>query len=195
MFADGPVANDGRGGIRGQRGPGGAQSAPAGGQRGRGTQGEPAPARVENPLNAITAFVESIRQGSADVYDNGLSVTAQSAGELDVRIGTGPGIIQGTVFDLSQNPVASTGVFLVPTGERRANMQLYRGTQSDTNGKFTMNGVVPGQYQLYSWQDVVQGAYQNEEYRRRYEGRGTNVSVTRSATVTVEVRRIPSEKP
>jgi protocatechuate 3,4-dioxygenase beta subunit len=195
MFADGPVANDGRGGIRGQRGPGGAQSAPAGGQRGRGAQGETAPARVENPLNAITAFVESIRQGSADVYDNGLSVTAQSAGELDVRIGTGPGIIQGTVFDLSQNPVASTGVFLVPTGERRANMQLYRGTQSDTNGKFTMNGVVPGQYQLYSWQDVVQGAYQNEEYRRRYEGRGTNVSVTRSATVTVEVRRIPSEKP
>jgi len=194
QFADGPVANDGRGGVRGQRGRG-AQQDPAVAQRGRGTRGEPPAAPVENPLNAVTAFVESIRQGSTNVDDYGLTVTAQSAGDLDVRIGTGPGIIQGTLFDLSQNPVASTPVFLVPSGERRANMQLYRATQSDANGKFTMNEIVPGQYELFAWQDVVQGAYQNEDYMRRYEGRGTSVLVMRSATVVVEVRRIPSEKP
>jgi hypothetical protein len=194
MFSDGPVANDGRGGARGQRGRG-AQQDPAAGQRGRGARGEQTPVPVENPLNPVTAFVESIRQGSADVYDKGLTVTAQSAGDLDVRIGTGPGIIQGTLVDLSQNPVASTAVFLVPTGERRVNMQLYRTALSDANGKFTMNGIVPGQYELFSWQDVVQGAYQNEDYLRRYEGRGSNIAVMRSTTVTVEVRRIPSEKP
>jgi hypothetical protein len=194
MFADGPVANDGRGGLRGQRGRG-AQPESGVGQRGRGARGEPATAPVENPLNPSTAFVESIRQGSTNVYDNGLSVTAQSAGDLDVRIGTGPGIIRGTLADVSQTPVPSTTVFLVPNGERRANIQLYRTAQSDANGKFTMNGVVPGPYELFSWQDIVQGAYQNEEYIRRYEGRGTNVTVMRSATVTVEVRRIPAEKP
>jgi hypothetical protein len=195
-YADGPVANDGRGGAaRGQRGLG-AQPEIAVGQRGRGARGEPtpAPAPVENPLNVTTAFVDSIRQGSADVYDNGLTVKAQSAGDLDVRIGTGPGTIEGMLFDLSQNPVASTGVFLVPLGERRGNMQLYRNTQSDMNGKFTMNRVPPGQYALYSWQDVVPGAFQNEDYMRRYEGRGTSVTVMRSATVTADVRRIPSEK-
>jgi hypothetical protein len=32
-----------------------------------------------------------------------------------------------------------------------------------------MNGIVPGQYQLFSWQDVVPGAYQNEDYMRRFE--------------------------
>lgn len=191
-FADGPVANDGRGGVRGQRGRG-AQQDPTAGQRGRGARGEPATVPVENPLNPATAFVESIRQGSANVYDNGLTVTAQSAGDLEVRVGTGPGIIQGTLVDLSQNPVTSTAVFLVPSGERRANLQLYRSTQSDANGKFTMNGIVPGQYQLFSWQDVVPGAYQNEDYMRRFEGRGTNVTVMRSSTVTAEVRRIPSE--
>jgi hypothetical protein len=168
---------------------------PVRGQRGRGARGEPVTAPAENPLNPSTAFVESIRQGSMNVYDNGLSVTAQSAGDLDVRIGTGPGIIQGTLVDVSQTPVASTTVFLVPNGERRANMQLYRTAQSDANGKFTMNGIVPGQYELFSWQDVVQGAYQNEDYLRRYEGRGTNVTVMRSGSVTVEVRRIPAEKP
>jgi len=87
-----------------------------------------------------------------------------------------------------------TAVFLVPDASRRANMQLYRATQSDANGKFTMNGIVPGQYQLFSWQDVVPGAYQNDEYLRRFEGRETNVTVMRSATVVTEVRRIPSEK-
>ena len=170
---------------------------PAVGQRGRGARGEPAaaPAPVGIPLNPATAFVESIRQGSSDVYDSGLTVTGQSSGDLDVRIGTGPGIIQGTLVDLSQNLLASTTVFLVPSGERRANMQLYRAMQSDANGKFTMNGIAPGQYELFSWQDIVQGAYQNEDYMRRFEGRGTSVTVMRSATVTVEVRRIPSEKP
>src|SRR5262249_26430997 len=131
---------------------------------------------------------------SADVYDNGLNVTAQSAGDLDVRIGTGPGTIEGTLFDSSQKPVAGSVVFLVPFGERRKNMQLYRSTQSDANGKFFLNRVVPGQYELFSWQDVVPGAYQNEEYMRRYDGRGTSVTVLRSATITADVRRIPSEK-
>jgi hypothetical protein len=58
-----------------------------------------------------------------------------------------------------------------------------------------MNGIVPGQYELFAWQDIVQGAYQNEDYMRRYEGRGTSVLVMRSSTATAEVRRIPSEKP
>jgi hypothetical protein len=184
-FADGPVANDGRGG---QRGRGAQQPEPAAGQRGQRS------APVENPLNLTTAFVESIRQGSADVYDNGLNVTAQSAGDLEVRIATGPGNIEGTVLDSSQNPVAATSVFLVPVGERRVNMQLYRTTGSDANGKFSINRVSPGQYELFSWQDVEPGAFQNEEYIRRYEGRGTNVTVIRSGTVNAVVRRIPSEK-
>ena len=195
-YADGPVANDGRGGTgRGQRGRG-AQPETAVGQRGRGARGQqpPAPAPAENPLNIATAYVDSIRQGSADVYDNGLTVTAQSAGDLEVRIGTGPGTVEGTLYDLNQKPVAASVVVLVPIGERRANMQLYRSTQSDANGKFLLNRIVPGQYQLYSWQDVVQGAFQNEEYLRRYEGRGTSITVLRNATVTADVRRIPSER-
>ena len=39
----------------------------------------------------------------------------------------------------------------------------------DANGKFTMNGIVPGQYELFAWQEIVQGAYQNEDDMRRYE--------------------------
>jgi hypothetical protein len=42
--------------------------------------------------------------------------------------------------------------------------------------------------------DVVQGRHQNEDDLRRYEERITSIALMRSGTVTVEVRRIPSEK-
>jgi len=31
------------------------------------------------------------------------------------------------------------------------------------DGRFTMNGIVPGQYELFAWQDILQGTYQNED--------------------------------
>jgi hypothetical protein len=88
-FADGPVANDGRGGVRGQRGRG-AQQDPrldsAAAARGENRLRLP----VENPLNPATAFVESIRQGSANVYDNGTHGTPHSLPATS-RFASGPG--------------------------------------------------------------------------------------------------------
>jgi hypothetical protein len=128
------------------------------------------------------------------VYDNGLAVGAQSAGDLDVLIGMGPGTIQGTLLDPSQKPLPSTLVFLVPATNRRNNMALYKTASSDANGKFSIGGIVPGQYELYAWQNVIQGAYQNAEYLRKYQGRGTVVSVMQAATVMAQVHVIPAEQ-
>lgn len=188
-YADGPVVPAARG-ARGNRG---AQGDNQGARGNRGGRGRGEVAAAPPPLSPATAFIEDIRQGGISVFDNGLRVGAQSAGDIEVKIGTGPGIIQGTLVGVDQKP-AQTTVVLVPAPNRRQNFTLYRTTSSDVNGKFTINGITPGEYQLFAWQDFVAGAYQNAQYMSQYEGRGTIVNVPRSATVTAQARVIPSEK-
>jgi hypothetical protein len=50
--------------------------------------------------------------------------------------------------------------------------------------------VPPGSYKLFAWDNVVPGAYENEEFLQRYEARGTDVKVTTSGAVRVDLTAI-----
>ena len=190
-YAAGPV-DAGQRGARGNRGQAGAQN--EGNARGaRGARGAPAGTAPAQALTPANAYVEDIRMGSISVYDNGLNVGSQSPGDLEVKIATGPGTIQGTLTGIDQKPAASTTVVLVPAANRRQNYALYRTAVTDVNGKFNIPGVVPGEYQLFSWQDYIPGSYENPEFVRKYDGRGTPVTVLRSVTVTAQARVITAD--
>jgi len=191
-YAAGSVDSSQRGG-RGNRGQAGTVD--AGNARGtpRGAPGAlPATPSVRT-LTPANAYVEDIRMGSISVYDNGLNVGAQSPGDLDVKIATGPSTVQGTLVGSDQKPAANTTVVLVPAENRRQNSALYRTTVSDMNGKFNFPGVAPGEYQVFAWQDYIAGAYQNAAYLRKYEGRGTVVNALRATTVMTQARVIPAD--
>lgn len=195
-YANGPVDPTAAGNRGGNRGAGGG----AGGQGGRGARGGGAGngagggrGGAAGPLSASKAYVEDIRQGSLSVYDNGLLVGGQASTEISVMIATEPAALQGTVVGANQKPAAQTMVVLVPATNRRQNTSLYKTATSDANGKFTMNGIAPGQYELFSWQDMIPGAYENPGYLQRYDGRGTVVSLIHGATLMTEVHVIPAE--
>jgi len=187
-YAAGPVEAEQRG-ARGNRGRGGPQD-PVNGRGARGARGAPTATAVP-ALTPANSYVEDIRLGSISVYDNGLNVGSQSTGDLDVRIGMGPGMILGTLAGVDQKPATNTMVVLVPPANRRQNFALYKTTLSDLNGKFSFTGVAPGEYQIFAWQDYIAGAYENADYLRSFDGRGTIVNVLRSTTVMAQAHVIP----
>jgi hypothetical protein len=78
----------------------------------------------------------------------------------------------------------------VPIESRRQNRDLFKTTIADDGGHFSMKAVPPGSYKLFAWATIQLGAYQDAEFMRKYESRGTLVTVGESTKVTADVSLI-----
>lgn len=159
------------------------QAAPPVGVAQRANAMPPAPQRGGSPLPALppglqNAFVKSVRLGSEDVLSNGLTIESQTAGSLEVVIGANPGRVGG---DVGRVPNAT--VVLVPSARMRR-PDLYRSMLTDAEGRFDFQGVTPGEYLLFAWEDVEPGAWMNADFLRLFEDRGRLVRVAEGSRQT-----------
>jgi len=132
-------------------------------------------------------YVSDIRQGGRSVYDSGFDVTSEPLGTFQVAVKSGAGAAQGVVEDASGKPVADATVVLVPDSQHRQNRSMYRTAVSDASGHFTIQGIAPGVYKLFAWEEITGGAYLNSRFLEPYENRGKtiNVSPVSSASATL----------
>jgi hypothetical protein len=139
------------------------------------------------------AYIEDIREESRSIYDSGLTIGGgRVPGEIEIVINSDGERVQGTVLDSDQKPVAAH-VVLAPSPSRRYNANLNRTATSNGLGKFTMTGVAPGDYKLFAWEDVPNGAWENEEFMTSYEALGTPVTVTAGNHIDLQLRVIPAK--
>ena len=75
-----------------------------------------------------------------------MNVKAGSAPRLQISLGNSYGQIDGTVLH-DKNPASAAMVLLVPDHPAE-NHILFRRDQSDSDGTFTLSGILPGHYRL-----------------------------------------------
>jgi len=168
-----PVATGQRGNAAPQPPP--AQGLPQGQAQGqRGAAGLPLPAALQG------AYLKSVRMGNVDVLNGGLNLEGQPAEPLEIVIGTNPGRLDGDVGRLPNATVA-----LVPAARLRR-PDLYKSAVTDVEGRFSFQGVTPGDYLLYAWDDVESGAWMNADFMRDLEGRGRPVRVNEGSVQTIQ---------
>jgi protocatechuate 3,4-dioxygenase beta subunit len=145
------------------------------------------------PLPA-NAYVVDVKAGGTSVFDSGIDISSQT-GEIQVFVSTSGAKIQGRVIDAAQKPAASARVVLVPPASRRQNVQLYKVATSDSSGNFTISGIAPGDYKLFTWETVPNTAWLNQEFLAPYEGKGLAVTVSSSGSTpaTIELKLIPKD--
>jgi Carboxypeptidase regulatory-like domain len=131
-------------------------------------------------------FLKSALAGSRDVGDAGISVNG-GAVVIDLVASVNGGGVDGVVVDTKGEPVANAVVVAVPEMRLRARVERYRRTISDQNGRFTLHGVEPGDYTLFSWESVDGEAYYNPEFLKTYEGQGVALRVGEGDRKTVRV--------
>jgi hypothetical protein len=132
------------------------------------------------------AYLADIRQGGVSIYDVGFTV-GKDATPVEILINSPAGSIEGTVYGPDKKPITGTAAILVPSGTRRENPDLYKVTPTDAQGRFAFAQIPPGDYKVFSWENVQSGAYQNAEFLKTYEGRGTFVTVRAGVRSTVDV--------
>jgi hypothetical protein len=136
-------------------------------------------------------YVKSARFGPTDVLNEGLRLDRQPSGPLEIVVSTSTGAADGTVQNENHDPAANVTVVLVPDASRRNRLDLYRTASTDAAGHFHVEGIPPGDYRMFSWEDVEPGAWQDPDFIRQFENRGTPVGITETGTSNIELKVIP----
>jgi len=137
------------------------------------------------------SYVKSMKFGNADVLDAGLHLYAAPGSVLEIVIGANAGSVQGSVVNSRFEPLPNRIVALVPEPRLRHRTDLYRSVATDSSGRFRLRGLTPGSYTMFAWDDVEGGAWQDADFIRGFESRGTRVQVNDGIEESVQLTVIP----
>jgi hypothetical protein len=85
-------------------------------------------------------------------------------------------------------------VAILPDPPLRAAGPLYRASQTDVNGKFTLRGISPGSYRLFAWSEIDGAAYRNAEFMKAFEERGTPVRIENGQRLSLDITALTREE-
>src|SRR6185436_16916361 len=117
-------------------------------------------------------------------------VTARTAGTLTVVLSPKAGLIEGNLVDSLSKPVGGNLVILIPD-QNRERSELLRTATTDANGHFTIHGIYPGGYRLFSWEALESNAYFDPQVLSQYESQGKPIRIQEGSKESVELKLIP----
>jgi len=141
------------------------------------------------------AYVRSIRMGSQDVLKDGLHVSAEARDPLEIIIGARGAAVDGVVVSCVDRRISSATVVLLPDlSQRETRLDLFKTATSSVDGKFHFDGITPGTYRLFAWEDFRPGDWYDAELMKTYEFNGVEVRLNESDARSVNVTVIPVER-
>jgi len=133
------------------------------------------------------AYIASARLGGADILENGFTLRGDPPGLMEITLSGLGGRIVGVVRN-SQNEIVPAGkVVLVPDSTQRSRRDLFKVATLDQYGRFNIQGVTPGRYRLFAFDDVPNGAYFDPEFLRPYEDQAKSVAVEKNDYIQAEI--------
>jgi hypothetical protein len=141
-------------------------------------------------LNSVSgSYLLAGRYGGANALSAPF-VATDSVGSLQLQIGFGPGRLE-TVIKNGDKPVPGALAVLIPSD--RGRYDLYRTANSDKDGKIAFANVTPGDYKVFAWEEIQQGAWQDPYVMEKYEDRGRPVHIDKAGALKEEVQIVRSE--
>ena len=140
-------------------------------------------------------YLKSIRVGDEDITETGADFSRGiPAAEMTVVLNPNGGKIEGTVQNAKNENAVSAFVTLIPDEKHRTVEWLYKAANTDQNGHFTINGVRPGEYKIYAWEELEPGSYMDPDFMKPHESAGAAVSIKDSSNETLQLTVIPIDK-
>ena len=137
-------------------------------------------------------YLKSIRFAGMEVSDDEFNVIRGTQATLEVTISSRGARVQGMVSDSDGLPAAGVWVALVPDGAHRNEYRRFKQTNTDQAGRFDIHGIAPGDYKLYSWEQVEPNAWEDPDFLKAFEAKAQNVSVEESDAKSVDLIAIRS---
>lgn len=139
------------------------------------------------------SYIKSARLGGQEVLNAGVRIEGPPQGEMEIAVGMNSGAFDAIVQDERQQPAVNVMVVLVPDPARRQRSDAYRTAFTDTSGRVHLEGIAPGDYKAFAWEDIESGAWQDPDFIRTYEDRGRAVRIPEGGAASAELRLIKGQ--
>jgi hypothetical protein len=131
-------------------------------------------------------YLREIRQAGQEISIDAFE--PRSSEPLEFILSNTAGKISGYVVDADGKPFPIAKVTLIP-----ANPKSRAVDQSvDENSNFAIGHLRPGKYTLFAREEIDDDLWQDPDFRKKYENRGTEVTVGPSEIQNVQLRVIES---
>jgi hypothetical protein len=138
------------------------------------------------------AYIKSAVYGKKEALDT-LDLARTGGDEkLEIVIGAPAARISGVVRDEKGNAIEGT-VTLIPDPPQPLRTSLYQLAATDGNGRFQFEGVRPGKYRLYAWEDFEEGAQFDPGVTAPFQARSVAIEVKEGERKEVAVTRISAD--
>jgi protocatechuate 3,4-dioxygenase beta subunit len=112
-----------------------------------------------------SAYLKSVRHHGESSPDNVLDVPAGGDQSLlEILLNSAGCQVDESVTDRDGLPLPHAIVVLVPDKQRRQFYSLYKDVKTDQAGDFTLTGIAPGDYELFAWNDVEYGEWEDPDF-------------------------------
>ena len=82
---------------------------------------------------------------------------------------------------LERSPSPCSTVVLIPEGGIRFRVD-HRFTVTDASGRFRIERIPPGDYKVFAWKNIENGAWQDPDFVRPYESSGKLIHIKEAQT-------------
>jgi len=139
-------------------------------------------------------YVKSIRLGEQTLAGDVIDLLAGGGGTLHVTIAEGAVQVEGTVINDKKELFVGATVALIPEDRfRRTQFQFVKTATSDQHGRFSLKNVDPGEYRIYAWEDIENGAWLDPDITKPVESKSKRLSLKPKDRESVEVPLIRNE--
>jgi Carboxypeptidase regulatory-like domain len=136
-------------------------------------------------------FLKTIRYGTASVSESGFTVQSSSDVVLELILSSHVAQLSGVVLHSDSLPASGITVVLIPDPPRRNRKEHYKSVTSDQNGKFSIPGIAPGDYKVFSWDpdqvDPEEAEWFDAAWLQPYEPKGETVHLEESDNKSVNL--------
>jgi hypothetical protein len=139
-------------------------------------------------------YVKSLKLGPTEILNSRLQIDGQT-GPLEIVLSANGGKASGRVLDATSRPVVGSRVVLVPAPSPRTRLDLYKTAITDSSGRWEVEGIAPGEYRIFAWEEIEADAWQDAEVLRLYETQGRRLTVYEGEKHELTLRVIPSTTP
>jgi len=141
-------------------------------------------------------FLKSVRYGTASVTDAGLTIQPGFELSLELTMSSRAAHLSGVILNSDSLPAVGVTVVLIPDPPHREVKNRYKSATTDQNGKFSMIGITPGDYKLFSWDSFAESDEQygddwfDPEWLKPFETKGESVHLEEADQKSVNLTLI-----
>jgi hypothetical protein len=148
----------------------------------------PVMAALNIPDQLQGVYVKSAKLGGIEVLNTGFRFAGEPDKVLEIVLAKNAGSLAGRVEDESKQPVAGVFVTLIPDipTARLYRTDMYKTTSTDTEGRFEIKSLPPGDYKVFALEGFEKDAWLDPDFFKPYENRGLAIKVGEGRVFNLE---------